>query len=251
VFGGVGVALVSLFDDDSEIDAKATAEHAARLVDAGMRAVVVAGTTGEASALDSHERGALLDAVRAAVAGAVPVVAGVGAPSTRQALELVRAAREHGADALLALSPPRVADPLPYYRALAGAAGGTPLLAYHFPDASPPGIPLGSLGELPVQGVKDSSGDPDRLLAELDSYGGSVYVGSASMLALAGPLGCAGAILALANAEPEACAAAFGGDVAAQRRLITSHLAARRDFPHGLKALVAKRYGTSTSARLG
>ena len=64
LFTGVGVALVTLFDDEGEIDAPATADHAARLVEAGVDAVVVAGTTGEAAALDADERSDLLVAVR-------------------------------------------------------------------------------------------------------------------------------------------------------------------------------------------
>ena len=47
VFRGVGVALVTLFDANGELDAPATAELAVRLVDLGVRAVLVAGTTGE------------------------------------------------------------------------------------------------------------------------------------------------------------------------------------------------------------
>jgi 4-hydroxy-tetrahydrodipicolinate synthase len=58
-------------------------------------------------------------------------------------------------------------------------------------------------------------------------------------------------MLALANAEPERCAAAFAGDAAAQLDLVPSHRAARRGFPDGLKALVADRFGTSRVARLG
>ena len=50
LFRGVGVALVTLFDEHGEIDAPATAAHAAGLVDLGVRAVLVAGTTGEPSA---------------------------------------------------------------------------------------------------------------------------------------------------------------------------------------------------------
>ncbi|MGH9136635.1 MAG: dihydrodipicolinate synthase family protein, partial [Acidimicrobiales bacterium] len=50
-FTGVGVALVTLFDDDGHVDAPATADLAARIVDTGVSAVVVAGTTGEAAAL--------------------------------------------------------------------------------------------------------------------------------------------------------------------------------------------------------
>ena len=149
------------------------------------------------------------------------------------------------------LSPPGSHDPRPYYDTVARAASDLPLLAYHFPAASAPGITVEHLADLPVRGLKDSSGDPDRLLAELAGYGGHLYVGSSALLALAGPLGCAGAILALANAEPRACAAAFDGDPSAQRQLIAAHLAARRTFPHGLKRLVAERWGTSPVTRLG
>jgi len=130
-------------------------------------------------------------------------------------------------------------------------AGAVPVLAYHYPQVSPPGIPVELLPELPVQGVKDSSGDPERLLAERSTYRGWLYVGAAPVLALAGPLGCSGAILALANAEPEKCSAAFAGDADAQLALTEAHMASRLSFPHGLKALVADRFGTSRAARLG
>ncbi|HZD00867.1 MAG TPA: dihydrodipicolinate synthase family protein [Actinomycetes bacterium] len=251
IFTGVGVALLTLFDDHGEVDPKATADHAATLVELGARGVVVAGSTGEAATLSVKERIALLEAVRAAVPAGVPVIQGVGAPSARQAAALTRDARGHGADAALALCPARTPDPRPYYQAVAEAAGDLPLLAYHFPQTSPPGIPVELLGELPVQGLKDSSGDPDRLLAEVSGYRGWLYVGSSALLALAGPLGCAGAILALANAEPERCIAAFAGGAEAQRELAGAHLASKVDFPHGLKALVAERFGTSRAARLG
>jgi dihydrodipicolinate synthase/N-acetylneuraminate lyase len=251
LFTGAGVALVTLFDDGGEVDAKATAEHAARLVELGMRAVVVAGSTGEAASLSGEERVALLTAVRQAVPAGTPVLAGTGAPSRRQAVALTRAAADHGADAVLALSPPAAVDLRGYYEAVAAAAGGLPVLGYHFPQASPPGIPVELLGELPVQGLKDSSGDPGRLLDELTGFAGRLYVGSATLIAMAGQLGCAGAILALANAEPERCAAAFAGDPAAQLGLVQSHRAARKDFPRGLKDLVAARFGTPRAARLG
>jgi 4-hydroxy-tetrahydrodipicolinate synthase len=250
-FSGVGVALVTLFDDRGEVDAKATAGLAARLVDEGVRGVVVAGSTGEASALDQGERLALLEEVKAAVGAGAAVLAGTGAPSARQAVALTRAAVEHGADGLLALSPPGAADPLTYYRAVAEAAGGTPLLAYHYPAASAPGIPVERLAALPVDGVKDSSGDPERLLEELAVEPAvPVYVGASTVLLMAGALGCQGAILALANAEPRLCAAAFAGDPGAQRRLLGAHRRAQTAFPAGLKALLAERWGTSPVTRL-
>jgi dihydrodipicolinate synthase/N-acetylneuraminate lyase len=253
LFSGVGVALVTLFRDDGRLDAAATAGHAARLVELGIRAVVVAGTTGEASTLDPGERRELLQAVRAAIppATGVPVIAGTGAPSARQAAALTRDAREGGADGVLVLSPPGSSDVLPYYEAVAAAAAGMPVLAYHFPAVSPPGIPVPVLAGLPVQGSKDSSGDADRLLETVDVWDGPLYVGSSSLLALAGPLGCAGAILALANAEPEGCIAAFAGDAAAQRALAPAHRQALARFPAGIKALTAARFATPTATRLG
>jgi 4-hydroxy-tetrahydrodipicolinate synthase len=251
VFTGVGVALVTLFDERGDLDAPATAGLAAQLVDLGVRAVIVAGTTGEAATLDAEERVVLLDAVRRELPASVPVIAGTGAPSPRQAALLTRDAVEHGADAVLTLSPPGATDARPYYEQVAKAATGTPVLAYHFPKVSPPGIAVHQLGELPVAGVKDSSGDAEWLLHELHEYEGPLYTGSSALLSFAGPLGCAGAILALANLEPERCARAFGGDVVAQAALLESHLAAHDRFPLRLKEMVAARFGTSTVCRVG
>ena len=249
VFAGVGVALVTLFDDDGEIDVAATASHAARLVEAGIQGVLVSGSSGEAPALSAEERVLLLEGVRDAVPDGIPVLAGTGAPSPRQAAALTLSASEHGADAVLVLSPPRVADPSAYYDIVVRSAGDLPVLAYHYPRASEPGIPVGLLPKLPVAGLKDSSGDPDRLLAELD-WGKPVYTGSSAILSFAGPLGCAGAILALANVDPEGCIAAFTGDAAAQRRLAGAHLASRVDFPRGLKEMMSARFGTSPVCRI-
>ena len=67
LFTGVGVALVTLFDDDGDVDTDATAALAAELAAAGVRAIVVAGSTGEAAALDSAERVALAKVVREVV----------------------------------------------------------------------------------------------------------------------------------------------------------------------------------------
>jgi 4-hydroxy-tetrahydrodipicolinate synthase len=251
LFTGVGVALATLFDDEGEVDAKATAEHAASLADLGVRAVVVAGSTGEASALTTDERLALLVEVREAVPPGVPVIAGTGAPSARQAAALTRAARDAGADAVLALCPPRNHDPRPYYDAVAQAAGDLPALAYHFPQTSPPGIPVDALGDLPIQGLKDSSGEPERLLAELEVFQRPLYVGAAPLLLMAGALGVAGAILAVANVDPEHAVAAFAGDPEAQRSLLAAHRRVKARFPQGLKEAVADRFGTSRATRLG
>jgi 4-hydroxy-tetrahydrodipicolinate synthase len=249
-FTGIGVALTTFFDDRGEVDRAATAGHAARLADLGVRAIVVAGTTGEVDALTDEERIRLFTAVRAAVPQ-LPLVAGTGGFSTRQARALTAAAADCGADVIIARSPRGVADPSGYYEAVAAAAGDLPVLAYHFPAVAPPGIPVDLLPRLPVAGCKDSSGDLERLLATLDCWQGWLYTGSSALLLPAGQLGCPGAIVALANAEPELCAAAFAGDADAQRKLTPAHLAAARDFPHGVKQLTAKRFGTPVTARMG
>src|SRR6266545_3618541 len=174
---GVAVALVTLFDEGGAVDVPATAAHAARLVELGVRAVLVAGS--------------------------------------------------------------------------AGAAGGAPVLAYHFPGVVGGAVPVEALPELAISGIKDSTGDPERLLRTLDAWTGWTYVGSSTVVSYAGQLGASGAILAVANAVPEECLAAFDGDGAAQRRLIVAHLAARDRFPRGLKELVVQRFGTPTASRLG
>lgn len=249
-FEGVGVALVTLFDDAGAVDAPATADLAARLVDTGVRAVLVCGTTGEADTLTEPERGALLEAVRARVGERAVVLAGTGAPSRLQAAALTRQARDGGADAAVVRSPPGVADPRAYYRHVVDAAGALPVLAYHFPAVAPPGVPVDALADLPVAGLKDSSGDAKRLLRTLARVAYPVYPGSASVVTMAGAVGCPGVILAIANSEPEGCRAAFAGDGHVQRELAAASEAASGGLG-ALKQLVAERFGVSARTRLG
>ena len=249
-FTGVGVALVTLFDEEGEIDAPATADHAARLVDAGVDAVVVAGSTGEAAALDVEERSDLLIAVRSAVDGLVPVIAGTGAASARQAVVLSRRAAGDGADALLVLSPAGVPDPRPYYERVA-ASVDVPVLAYHYPKVSAPGVPVDALGQLPVAGIKDSSGDAERLLLEADEISTGLYTGHASLIHLAAAIGCSGAILALANVDPEGCVRAWDGDGTVQRELISGHRSNALAGIAGLKRALCALHGTSPVTRVG
>jgi 4-hydroxy-tetrahydrodipicolinate synthase len=222
VFTGVGVALVTLFDDDREVDLDGTAALAGELAAAGMRAIVIGGSTGEAATLDGAERVSLVKVVREVIPADVPIVVGTGAPSARQAARLTEDVVAGGADAVLVLSPPGSADPNAYYAEVVRAAAGVPVLGYHFPLMSAPGIDVGilpRLAEIGVAGLKDSSGDASRLVRTLATFDGDLYVGSPWLLSAAGPLGAAGAILAVANVEPALSIAAFGGDVAAQRAL--------------------------------
>ena len=178
---------------------------------------MIAGSTGEAATLDAAERVALSKVVRDAVPEGIPVIVGtgraVGSPGRRLTADVVAG----GADGVIVLSPPGVGDPVAYYAETVRAAdGAVPVLAYHFPAMSAPGIEVDTLRRLTdvgVAGLKDSSGDPSRLLRTLDAFTGWLYVGSPWLLSAAGPLGATGAILAVANVEPELSIAAFAGDV--------------------------------------
>jgi 4-hydroxy-tetrahydrodipicolinate synthase len=251
IFTGVGVALVTVFDPSAAVDAPATAALASRLVELGVRAVVVAGSNGEAASLEPEERAALVSAVKAAVGGGVVVLAGSGAPSARQAVHLTRVVLDAGADGVLVLSPPQSSDARRYYELVAEAAAGACVLAYHFPNVSPPGLPVSVLAELPVAGVKDSSGDVRRLYEEAATFPGWLYTGSANLVLLAGALGCAGAILGIANLEPELAVRAFAGDSKSQTQLVASAEAVAKSWPHGLKQAVGARFGVSGTARMG
>ena len=241
LFRGVGVALVTLFDAEGTPDMAATAAHAARVVERGVRAVLLAGTTGEFWALSETDRVELIRAVRSALPSEVPVLAGTGADDTDTAVRLTSAAVTAGADAVLVLSPRGATDLRDYYNAaVADAAADRPVLGYHMPVISSPGLPLDQLATLPIQGIKDSSLDPRRLLAELDIPDFHVITGVDSLLSYAGPLGCAGALPAMANVEPELCIAAFAGDVAAQRRLAPIERSALEGFPAGPQEAAAR-----------
>jgi len=246
LFRGVGVALVTLFDAQGAPDVAATTAHAVRVVSRGVRAVLVAGTTGEFWALSETDRVELIQAVRSAVPSEVPVLAGTGADDTATAVRLTSAAVTAGADAVLVLAPRGATDLGDYYTAVADAAADRSVLGYHMPAISSPGLPVDQLASLPIQGIKDSSLDPRRLLAELDILDGHVITGVDSLLSYAGPLGCVGALTAMANVEPELCIAAFAGDAGAQRRLAPIERSALQGFPLGLKKLLQLQAGTST-----
>jgi 4-hydroxy-tetrahydrodipicolinate synthase len=247
VFTGVAVALVTFFDEHGHVDAACTSKHALHLAERGVRAIVVAGTTGEASHLSMKERLQLLDAVRAAVPDQVPVVLGTGNLAAGVSVpHLTRRAAEHGAAAALTL-PPHHGDVREFFGEVVDAAGAMPVVAYHWPQISQ-GIGIEDLKASKVAGLKDSTGDPERLLEEVTHFHRPIYTGSAAITAYAGQLGCAGAILAAANLEPELCIDAFAGNIEAQKDLLWAH----KVSACGAKAIkeeLARRHGTSTACR--
>lgn len=230
---GIGVALVSIFDDDGRLDIDATTQHAESCVARGVTSILIAGTTGEPWRLSGTDRIDLAAAIKSALPATFLAV-GTGDPAATRAIDLTsQVTREGVADAVVVLA----AGDQPahdFYRDLVSAADGTPVLAYHLPVFAPPGIPVNAVPSLPVAAIKDSSGDADRL-AHLLHDAQTVFVGSPNLLSIAGPCGARGALLALANTMPEACLDAWAGDHEAQRQLFDAHVSSMLDFPASLK----------------
>lgn len=244
LFRGAGVALLTLFDADGRLLVEDTAAHAAMLAGQGAACVLVAGTTGEFWTLTHDERLELIAAVRHAVPQTVPVLAGIGALDEPRALALAAEVGGTGAEAALCFTP-RGSDPSTFYPRVREALGAMPLHAYHFPAVGYTDIPVEQLADLGLAGIKDSSGDPQRLLRTSMAMTSGVYTGSALLCSLAGALAVDGAMLALSNLEPALGQAAVRGDLSAQGSLAA--LAAQvmgGPPPQALKELAAQRHGT-------
>lgn len=252
LFRGVAVALATFFDAQGAVDVDATAALAAELAQAGLDAILVAGTTGEAGRLSPDERLATVRAVRARLDPSIPVIAGTGdlpADAAIDAATLSRQAIEAGADAVLVL-PGATDDPVSLYASIrAEIPTGGRILAYHHPSHRPPGIDLAALCAADVDGVKDSSGDAGRLLDERVRFPHALYTGSAALVFTAGAIGAAGAILAAANLEPRRCLDAFAGDVEAQIALQETIDILRPSAAGAIKARLHERFGTTARCR--
>src|SRR5215208_4950343 len=105
MFTGLMPAMVTPFDERGEIDLGATQAVVERFIEAGVDGISPLGSTGEASHLASEERKRFIEEVTRIAGGRVPLVVGVGAAGTREAIELARHAEGVGVDAVLIVSP--------------------------------------------------------------------------------------------------------------------------------------------------
>ena len=113
-FHGVLPALITPFTDDGDaIDARGAAAIVDRLVGAGVGGLVPGGSTGEFTTLTNAERRQLVEVTVDAAGGRVPVVAGTGALSTRETVELSVHAEQAGAAAVMIVPPFYDAPPGP------------------------------------------------------------------------------------------------------------------------------------------
>lgn len=225
---GMIAATLTPFGEDGRIRLAALREHVEFLVLGGLPAVAPAGTTGEFLYLSEEERAAVVRATVQAAAGRLRVIAGIWSESPEGVARLARAAEKSGAHAVFLTTP--VYYPagdevlLRWYRA-AREATALPLLAYHIPQYAANGISVDLFRRLlddgTVQGIKDSTGKPERLRELLQTARGRapVYAASDSFIVQARELGADGFISALANIFPRTALRAWEGDRAAQAAL--------------------------------
>src|ERR671937_1702773 len=162
-FHGVLPALITPFTEDgAAIDTQALAANVERLIGAGVGGLVPGGSTGEFTTLTDAERRQLTEVTVASAAGRVPVVAGTGALSTRETVELSMHAEQAGAAAVMIVPP--FYDALSWrelqahYSAVADAIE-IPIMYYNLPSASGIKLSAAQLRQLPVTCLKDTGGD--------------------------------------------------------------------------------------------
>src|SRR5262245_11920253 len=102
---GVIPAMTTAFDDDGAVDHAFVAGHCRWMVDAGCSGLVPLGSLGEGATLGFEEKAALLETIVGAVGGRVPVIPGIAALSTADAVRLARTAERAGCRGLMALPP--------------------------------------------------------------------------------------------------------------------------------------------------
>jgi 4-hydroxy-tetrahydrodipicolinate synthase len=226
------VAIVSPMFEDGSLDLDAFR----RLVDwhivEGTGGIVVVGTTGESPTVDFDEHTLLIRTAIEQSAGRVPVIAGTGANSTREAIDLQAFAKKAGADMCLSVVPyynrPTQEGLYRHFRAIAEAVD-IPMIVYNVPGRTVCDMHNDTalrLAQVPnIVGIKDATGNLERGadLVRRAPKGFAIYSGDdATALALTF-MGGDGVISVTANVAPrlmhDMCAAAFVGDMARARAI--------------------------------
>jgi 4-hydroxy-tetrahydrodipicolinate synthase len=208
-FHGVLPALITPFTEDGRaIDTEALAAIVDRVIDAGVAGLVPGWSTGEFTTLSHDERRELVEDTVEAAAGRVPVVAGTGALSTRETVELSVYAEEAGAAAVMIVPPFYDAlswrELLAHYTAVADAIE-IPIMYYNLPSASGVRLSAAQLRELPVTCLKDTGGDAVAA-TELIQAGAPTFLNGWDTLTFAAlAAGVRGVVWGAASILPEQC----------------------------------------------
>ncbi len=202
-------------NDAAEVDFDSFGCLIERQLIGGTSALVVAGSTGEAAALDESEFSRLVAFASAHVDRRVIVLAGTGQQSTRKTITQTRRAQSAGCDAALVVVPPYVRatqEGLVRHFAEVADLGGLPVVLYNVPSRAAGDLLPGTVARLATHGniigIKEAVADPTRMksLLELRSDRFHVLSGDDSSAASAMLAGADGMVSVAANVVPHACA---------------------------------------------
>lgn len=226
------VAIVTPMHQDGSLDLNALRALIDFHIEQGTDGIVIVGTTGESPTVNFDEHCLLIKTAVEQTAGRVPVIAGTGANSTTEAIELTSAAKRLGVDACLLVAPyynkPSQEGLYQHFRAVAEAVD-IPQILYNVPGRTGCDIVNDTvlrLVQLPnIVGIKDATGNIERgtdlLLrapADFAVYSGDDATAMSLML-----LGGRGVISVTANVAPklmhEMCVAAMAGDAKTARSI--------------------------------
>jgi 4-hydroxy-tetrahydrodipicolinate synthase len=202
------------FDEQGRIDLAALAKLCERQIEAGVPAIVVGETAGEASTLTAVEQQSIVGAAVATARRRVRVIAGAGSNSTSQAIELTRRAERAGADAVLSVVPyynkPMQAGIAAHFRAIADSTT-LPIILHDIPSRTVRELSDDTLARLAESrqfiGLRDGSGDvcrPLRLQSMLPSGFRLLSGDDTTALAFLGQGG-DGCISMISNVAPLLC----------------------------------------------
>lgn len=210
LFTGAATALVTPFLGDS-INYPMLEQLLRRQIDAGIEAVVIAGTTGESATLSDGEKLELFRRAKDYVGNRCKIIAGTGSNSTRHTMELSMAAEQTGVDGLLLVSPYyNKATPeglYAHYLAVAHSVS-LPVILYNVPTRTGVDIPVSvyrRLSRIPnIAGVKESTSDITKYTKILAQCGSSmaIWAGNDDMATPVIALGGKGVISVLSNILP-------------------------------------------------
>lgn len=208
-FHGVLPALITPFTDDgSAIDTGALTALVDRVINAGVGGLVPGGSTGEFTTLTNGERRLLVEVTVEAAAGRVAVVAGTGALSTRETVELSVHAEQAGAAAVMVVPPFYDAlswrELVAHYTAVADAID-VPIMYYNLPSATGVKLTAAQLSELPISSLKDTGGDFAAATELIQTDGPTLLNGWDTLTFAALAAGVSAVVWGTASIIPEQC----------------------------------------------
>ncbi len=224
LFTGSGVALITPFND-AGVDYDALAKLIDFQIENGTDAIIICGTTGEASTMPDAEHLAVIRFATEYTNGRIPVIAGTGSNDTAHGVELCKMAAKAGADGLLLVTPyynkTTQRGLIQHYSAMA-AATDLPIILYNVPSRTGLNIDVSTVCELAkneqIVGIKDATGNigyTAQVAAECPEI--DIYSGNDDMIVPIMSLGGKGVISVLANVMPkethDMCAKYLAGDV--------------------------------------